>query len=212
MMLAVALMILASVSAPASVGIDSVVANYLRPVIEYAGGGARVDYEGICPGHGKLLSPTVNAQPAPQGSAGTAAVRQIFRGDPNVTVMQDQSGMLRITVGTVSKAALQTSLGTLTLNSGEQYTPPSAVLSIAIKADMYAKKHRLPFGLATTVIDILVGGPVAGAPHLPPVMQNVTADEALDFVAGTFKGIVLYGSCKQSDGKGLFKLNYIYGS
>jgi hypothetical protein len=51
-----------------------------------------------------------------------------------------------------------------------------------------------------------------GAPHLPPLMTNVTVDDALDSVAQTFKGIVLYGACTQPDGKELFDINYIDGS
>ncbi|MGA7356133.1 MAG: hypothetical protein WBW76_11965 [Candidatus Cybelea sp.] len=43
-------------------------------------------------------------------------------------------------------------------------------------------------------------------------MQNVTLDEQLDAVAGTFKGIVTYGVCVQSNGKSLFRLGFIYGS
>lgn len=43
-------------------------------------------------------------------------------------------------------------------------------------------------------------------------MVNLTADELLDSVATTFKGVVLYGECKQPNGSGLFKLDYIYGS
>ncbi len=40
-------------------------------------------------------------------------------------------------------------------------------------------------------------------------MVNLTADEMLDSVATTFKGVVLYGECKQPNGSGLFKLDYI---
>jgi hypothetical protein len=43
-------------------------------------------------------------------------------------------------------------------------------------------------------------------------MQNVTIDSALDAVARTFTGIVMYGACMQPDGKSLFRLNFIYNS
>jgi hypothetical protein len=59
---------------------------------------------------------------------------------------------------------------------------------------------------------IIGGGPVEGAPHLPRLTQNLTADEALDLVATTFKGIVLYGICTLPDGKGLFQVDFVHGS
>lgn len=66
--------------------------------------------------------------------------------------------------------------------------------------------------MAAHVIDHLVSGPAEGAPHLPPLMQSVTVDDALNSVARTFEGIVLYGTCSQPDGKELFKIDYIHGS
>jgi hypothetical protein len=79
-------------------------------------------------------------------------------------------------------------------------------------ANNYAKEHRLHFGIAETVLDVIVRGPSNGAPHLPKVMQNVTVDEALDSVARVFNGVVLYGTCKLPDGNELFRVDYIDGS
>jgi hypothetical protein len=210
--LAVALGTLSVVSTPASVRVNDAVVNYLRPVLKYVGGAARVNYAGVCPGSDKLLLPDVAVQPAPQGTAGITAVRQIFRNDPQVSEMQDQSGMLRITIGTVSTTVLQTRIPSLTLSPSAQYTPRDAVYAIAMSANNYAKEHGLNFGIAETVLDIIARGPAKGAPHLPPIMKNVTVDEALNSVANTFKGIVLYGSCKKPDGKELFRSDYIDGS
>jgi hypothetical protein len=120
--------------------------------------------------------------------------------------------MLRITIGSVSTAILQTRIPALTLNSYEQYSAPSAVLAIENAPEVYAARRSLHLGVPWGIRDIIVGGPVEGAPHLPRVMQNVTVDEALDSVARTFKGIVMYGVCTQPDGKGLFELGFAYGS
>jgi hypothetical protein len=207
-MLSFALIAINIVSTPAKVGIGSAAADYLRPVLKSIGGAARINYAGICPGKEKLHFPAVNVQPASQGSTGITAVRQIFRNDPQVTVTQDQSGILRITIGSVSTSALQTAIPALTLNSASQYTPLSAVVTISNALQTYAAE---PLEMASTVIDIIVRGPAEGAPHLPRLMQNVTVDDALDSLARTFKGIVLYGACKQPDGKELFDIDYIDG-
>jgi hypothetical protein len=217
-MLAAALTILGIVTTPATVGHIGAVIQYLRPALASDGGAARLYYAGECrdaendpSGVLHLLFPPVNLQRPLDGATGMPAVQEIFRDDPHVTVTEDQSGIPRVTVGSVNNAVLQTTLPLLTLDPTEQYTAPSAVDKIAITADLYAKAHGLPFGLAPFVIDHIANGPVTGAPHLPETMRNVTIDGALDAVARTFKGIVMYGVCKLPDGRELFKLDYIYG-
>jgi hypothetical protein len=203
---------------PSPVGHMHSLIDYLRPALTYNGGVARIYYAGQCPAKDRsslvqpLVFPSVWFQPPLQGATGIDAVRQIFSDDPSVTVMQGRSGMLRITIGSVSGTALQTRIPSLTLDPTEQYTAMSALDKIGITAAKYAKERGLPFGLAPSIIDHLVSGPVKGAPHLPGLTLNVTLDEQLDAVAKTFKGVVTYGECKQPDGKSLFRLGFIYDS
>jgi hypothetical protein len=204
---------------PSPVGHMSAVIRYLRPALQYVGGAARIYYAGECQAPGKdtsdfwqLVFPAVYLQPPRQGATEITAVRQIFRDDPNVTVMQDRDGMLRITIGSVSTAILQTRIQTLALDPIEQYSAPSAVVRIENAPELRTAERRLDVHLKQGMINIIVSGPIPGAPHLPKLMQNVTADEALDSVARTFKGIVTYGICKQPDGKSLFQFGSTYGS
>jgi hypothetical protein len=202
---------------PTPVGHMNSVIDYLRPVLTYVGGVARIYYAGECPPKDpsslqEVRFPSVWFQPPLDGAMGLDAVRQIFRDDPNVTAMQDRSGMLRITIGSVSNALLQARIPSLTLDPIEQYNALSALDKITMTAGTYAKEHGLPFGVAPYVIDHIVSGPVKGAPHLPGMMQNMALDEQLDAVARTFGGIVTYGVCVQPDGNSLFHLGFIYGS
>src|SRR6202042_1735851 len=122
------------------------------------------------------------------------------------------SGMVRITIGSVSDTLLQTQLPSLTLDASEQYTALSSIDEITSTANSYAKEHGLPFREGPHLIfHLATTGPIKGAPHLPAVMQNISVDGALDAVARTFKGIVTYGTCMQPDGKSLFWLGFIYG-
>jgi hypothetical protein len=202
---------------PSPVGHIEPVIDYLRPELSYVRGVARIYYAGECPTstHSSLVQqlrfPSVWLQPPLQGATRIDAIRQIFRDDPNVTVMQDRSGMVRITIGNVSNVLLQTRIPSLTLDPTEQYTALSAIDEISITADSYAKENGLPFGLAPYVIDHLARGPREGDPHLPALMRNITLNEQLDAVATTFKGIVMYGACAQPNGKSLFRLNFIHG-
>jgi hypothetical protein len=77
----------------------------------------------------------------------------------NVTVMQDQSGMLRILIGSISSTRLQARIPSLTLDPIEQYNDPSAVDRITFTAASYAKERGLPFASAPFVIDHIVSGP-----------------------------------------------------
>lgn len=202
--------LLGVVSKPEKVALDLAV-TYLPTVLRPSGGAARVNYAGTCEGQvsrpGIVLMPRVYASPAPQGSTGITAVQQIFRNDPQVTVTQDRSGIITITVEHTSTTALRTKIPALTLDSESQYFAYFALAQIASELNRYAEQHGLHFGTAASTFDHIVGYPVAGAPHLPPSMRNVTLDEALDSVAQTFKSIVLYGTCTQPDGKELFRID-----
>jgi hypothetical protein len=203
---------------PSPVGHMAAVIDYLRPTLAYVGGAARIDYVAECPLREQsslvqdLFFPAVRLQRPLHGATGIDAIRQIFSDDPNVTVTQDRSGVVRIAVGSVSNAVLQTRIPSITLDSYAQYNAPSAIDAIAIASRIYAKEHGLSFDLGPYVIDHLVSEPRKGALHLPSPMQNITIGEALDAVARTFKGIATYGECAQPGGKRLFQPGFIYVS
>lgn len=203
---------------PSPVGHGNSVIDYLRPELGHFGGVARLYYAGEClttePSDPlpRLLFPSVWLMPSLRGATGLVAVQQIFRDDPHVAIAQDRTGILRVTIGSVSDALLQMRMTSLELDSVSQYDVESALDSIAYTVNRYAKQRELPFGLLPHVIERLVGGPVEGAPHLPELMQNVTVDRALDDVARTFKGIVTYGECRRPDGKTLFLLGFASSS
>ncbi|MFY9740037.1 MAG: hypothetical protein WAK11_13460 [Candidatus Cybelea sp.] len=204
---------------PSPVGHMGAVLAYLRPVLGHVGGAARIYYAGECEapekdtsGVWQLLFPAVYLQPPRPGVTGLSAVRQIFRDDPNVAVVQDRFGILRITIGSPSTRILQTRIQKLTLSPIDRYSAPSAVVAINEAPELHAAERRLDAYSNLGTINIIVSGPIAGAPHLPRLMQKITVDEALDAVVKTFKGIVTYGICKQPDGERLLQFGFAYGS
>lgn len=46
-------------------------------------------------------------------------------------------------------------------------------------------------------------------PHLPASLKNVTMGQALDLVATTFGGIVMYQTCVEPSGKRFVSLNFV---
>jgi len=203
-------------SAAGTIGYEDAVVSYLGPVLRDVGGAARVYYAGECraaeydtSGNLQLRFPQVLLRVPLSGATGMDAIRQIFREDPNVAVMQDRSGMARITIGSVPTVLLQTSVQTLELSPDDQYSAPLALVKIGNAPELDAAERRLDVYPMFQIIDIIAGGPSPGKPHLPGLMQNVTVDAAPDSLVRTFKGIVTYGVCKQHDGKDLFALGYI---
>jgi hypothetical protein len=49
----------------------------------------------------------------------------------------------------------------------------------------------------------------ARLPHLPASMKDLTMDRALDAVAKTFGGIVIYETCEERSGKRLVSLDFV---
>jgi hypothetical protein len=212
-MLAVMLAILGNVSAPPSFGIGSAFVDYLRPTLKDVGGAARVYYAATCAAEkDTLLFPTLTLKAPREGATGIAAVQQIFRDDPHVTVAQDRSGMLRITIGSVSTAILQTRIRALTLDPTDQYNPIPAVRAVANTPEVNAAERSLDLARPLMLVDYIIGAPIEGQPHLPKLTRNVTVDEALDSIARTFKGIIMYGICHQPNGKSLYQLTFVEGS
>lgn len=118
-------------------GYASAVIDAIRPAIKDVGGAARIYYAAECraaeydaSGRLQLRFPGVDLQQPPRGVVGMNALARVFRNDPNVRVVQDRSGMIRITIGNVSTALLQTRLQGLSLNPDEQFSAPSAILRI----------------------------------------------------------------------------------
>jgi hypothetical protein len=55
-------------------------------------------------------------------------------------------------------------------------------------------------------------GPEDRAPHVPAVLHDVSIDQVLDMVVGTFGGVVTYGVCTAGPAPRLLFINYISSS
>jgi len=64
--------------------------------------------------------------------------------------------------------------------------------------------HKVRLEHPVVVVSIMIITPREGLPHLPPVIRNLTLDEALDLLATTFGGLVISEQCVSSDGTGYF--------
>ncbi len=188
------------------------IVNRLRPLLKRAGRGARINYLGACQDAIPFLVPLPTIPPlAPRNSERIVdTVRALLGHDKNVVVTQEDSRIIRIEMGRVPTAILRTRIAVLALNPKEQYDPWLAIKAIEhsdeVRTAMKTLRVELPSFDDSKSFPCRSGDE---SPRLPSSMNNVTVDEALDVIAETFKGIVLYGACKQADGSNEFDIGFV---
>ena len=169
--------------------------EHLRTALKSAGAASRLYYAGCWPGG----FPRLNLQPPTNDKKGLAAVRPLFKKNKDVTVAQDASGIVRISVGKVPTEILQTRIGSLRLKLEEQYTPELALIAISGAKEVESAMKGLGLEHPVVVASISVQEPMPGLVHLPRTISKVTLDQAYDIVAKTFDGLVIYSVCARPD-------------
>jgi hypothetical protein len=159
----------------------------------------RLYYRGDCDPSPKPLVmvpfPKVELKLPPKGASDVTRIRSIFRGNDSVRVTEGRSGIIRIRIGDPAEDILRTRIRLLTFTPDEQYNGRLAITVIDTAPEVLEATAEM--GLNQTlppVFGILVA-PHDSLPSLPPVIQNVNMDEALDLVAMTFRSNVTFGVC-----------------
>jgi len=186
--------------------------QYLIPVLRAAGGVGRLYYRTDCwteDGDG-ILFPQLELEAPAQTQTGSAAIRDIFRNERQVTVTEGQSGISRISIGKVSYELLHTKMHLITFKPSERYNDNQAISAIERTKEFQAKLRELKIEHAPTIYSGRVLEAAPGLPHLPASLRNMTVDEALDQVAQTFGGLVTYGECVSANGTRLFSIDFNY--
>jgi hypothetical protein len=192
--------------------------KYLKPAIFNSDKAVRLYYQAVC----HVTKDFVNQEPVPfpltkvqapsKGKTGLAAIRDIFKNDKNVAVREDSGGIIRVWIGKVPTAILQTKLTVVALEPMDQYNPNDALGTILQTKEMDAAMRSLRFRTPPTSAGT-VAEPMNGLPHLPASIRNVSVEQAIDKIAKTWagEGIVIYGACTEpteSNGDKLFCLDY----
>lgn len=186
--------------------------QYLRPVLKADRGAGRLYYRVQCWAKdvGDDFSfPELELEAPSKEKTGLDAVREIFTKRKEVTVELGRDGMIKIRTGDVSAEVLKTKIDLLTLKPRERYNPLQAIMAIERTAEVQAKMRQLGAEEPLSIAQEHLVGPASGLPHLPASMRDVTMDEALDRVAQTFGGLVIYGECASANGTRLFSVNFV---
>ncbi len=176
---------------------EQVLLKDLWPALGYGKIVGRIYYTAVCQPNENIGAsfPRLDVQPAPKGKVGVAAVRDIFQHARNVSVTESDPGIIRIRIGIVPDDLLRVKISYLTLTPEQQYTYLSAIEKIQYAPEVRSAMQKLGIGPRVRVVDYLLEEPRAGLPHLPAVMGSITVDHALDSVAKTFGGVILYEYC-----------------
>lgn len=177
---------------------------------------ARIYFSGPCNREsywGTLLLPVLKVHPLAKTGGGLESVQEMFRDDPDVVISQDPAGIIRIWIGKLSSPVLDARLPLLRLNNVAQYNAngPGGAIGVMLRtAEAKAAMSRLKVQQAPTTFVGLMQLPLEGLPHLPPSIKNTTIQKALDSVARTFRGVVVYGECTSSQGEKLINAYFVH--
>jgi hypothetical protein len=186
--------------------------EYVEPVLKTAGGAARLYFRTSCwTGSGDgIMFPQLRLDTPAQAKTGLAAIRDILRKEKEVNITEGRTGISRISIGEVNYELLNTKIHVLRLSPTQQYNTEEAIVAIERTKEVQAKMRELNLQEPPTVHFGRVLEPAPGRPHLPATMKDVTVDEALDRLAQTFGGLVMYGECDSENGTHLISVDFKY--
>jgi hypothetical protein len=180
---------------------ERAVLSELLPVLNSAGKSGRIYYQATCPPdeHFPLTFPQTDVRPPSRNENALAAVRSMFRAEKRATVTEDKAGIIRVKIGAIADTILQTRIAALHFDQESQYNYLLAIGAIIKTPEVQLIMGELKVRVPARPYNIQVAQPAEGLPHLPSVITNTTMDQALDTIARTWGGVVLYGACTRPD-------------
>jgi hypothetical protein len=177
------------------------VLDNLWPVLDTFGLSGRIYYVGTCDSHDRYIPPAfpkVTLRQSANAAGGIVAAKDIFSNDPNVRVSGEIADkVVRVWIGKVPKALLDTKISIVRFQPLDQYNPARAIAVIEDTREVQRAMDKIDVHEMPIPFERALVLPRTGLPHLPPYLTNITLDQALDLVATTFSGVVIYGECFQ---------------
>lgn len=190
---------------------DALVKRLKHPLYR-ADKSALIEYRGVCKKSQSsgyyIRFPRTELQAPSPSVTGLTAIRVMFPKNDNVRIEESHKGVVVIKMGKIWDTILQAKIHHFTLKYYEQYTPTLAISAMLYTSEMRRAAEKLHLRYPVKVLIFAGSPPQKGEPHLPALLQNITAGEFLRMVAKTFKGIVVYGVCMRSNGKPLVDISF----
>jgi hypothetical protein len=174
---------------------QEIVLRDLRSLLKATGVAGRLYVHSKCLGDSEdiLFFPRIEVT---KGKAGAAAIQEALAKNKNVKVAAGRPGVVGIWIGDVSNDVLSTKIHMLRLGDLERYNYTKAIAAIIDTKEVQTKMREARVEGVPEFTSYPIVSPDPKLPHLPASMTNVTVDEALDRVAQTFGGLVIYWECK----------------
>jgi hypothetical protein len=171
----------------------------------------RIYYTASCPPDNlyPLAMPKIELHSPPRSQGALDEIRGILRNNKDITVTENEEGVIRIVIGSVPSAILNTRIAILTLDPMSQYNYPLAIDAIEKAPEVQSAMDKLKIHVPARPFNVLMVQPAEGRAHLPATIADVTMDQALDLVAKAFKGIVLYGACPREP---VYEVSFVGGA
>lgn len=190
----------------------------LAPLFKKSKTGGRVYFEATCISPSKqrnainlseqMLFPSIDISVSSPLSLNSSSIKNIFHGKNKVSIYENNKGLISIHIGKVEDKILQTKVSEIHFDVMDQYNPGDAIVKVINNRDIRASAGRLGVRSLSPFSEFLEVMPDKNFVHLSPDMKNVTLDNALDNIASTFHGIVMYGSCRRQR---LFHVYFVGG-
>jgi len=184
--------------------------KYLLPTLKMYGKVGRIYYQSKCQSDNDypIPFPLTKVKSPSESKTGLIAVREIFQKDKNVKVTEDRPGIISIYIGKPSSKILGTRISYLIFEPIAQYNFSFAFNAIENNKEVRATMVKYGFTVPSIVSNAAIVQPTEGLLHLPSSIENVSMDQALDLVARTFKGTVIYGACSEPN---LYSIDFTGG-
>ena len=172
----------------------------LLPVLKSAGKAGRLYFDSACSERNEISwhFPRIISPSPPGDNALPVEIREIFKHNANVSVLERPHGVVRIRIGKIVSSVLQTRISEVIFNRYEQYNPSLAINAVMSTEEVLVSLQKLRMRTPPRVSNVIIVEPRDGLPHLPAAMRFLTVDDALDEIAKTFDGIVIYSTCKKN--------------
>jgi hypothetical protein len=180
----------------------------LGPILKAIGVVGRVYIHSKCLGDSQdvLFFPALEVKSRRIGKAGPAAIQEALAKNKNVEVGLRRPGIIGISFGNVSNDLLRTKIHTLRFGLPQRYNYQKAIAAIIDTEEVQRKMREVRIEAAPVLAIYPIVGADPKLPHLSASMTDLTMDEALDRVAKTFGGLVIYEECQGQGSTRLFSV------
>ena len=188
----------------------------LRPILEIlseANLSGSLEFSGRCDMRGFPDFPRFGLTTGEDGAI--ERLRKGFAGAPELQVLQDSSGTVRMLESSVPVDVLHVKIARVTFEDYDRrpiYSPNGAlnVISRSPEVEAFMQSHHIRFLFSASAVIAPTSPPVPDVPHISGVLENTTLSDALDYVLRTFPGVWVYENCPAGNGESRIYLRFYY--